>query len=67
MDTITITVKIKKETEKAILVNGWSYEGWLPKSQITVNDTDDGNHIVEIPGWLARKKGIVTSADIRHW
>ncbi len=58
MDTIKITAKIKRETEKAVLVAGDDYDGWLPKSQITISGNTDEKEI-ELPMWLAKKKGII--------
>lgn len=55
------------QTDKAVLVQIWDEEVWLPKSQIKnlgeiLEDLDDPTHMrdcltVTIPDWLARSRG----------
>jgi hypothetical protein len=64
-------LRIKKETDKAILVRAWGIsphsslpdperEIWLPKSQI--KKTEDGRYI--IPKWLAEAKAAEMYVDL---
>ena len=64
--TTEVYVHLHYETEKAILVSADGDEAkamWLPKSQITfepINKTKSETEIiVELPDWLAEKKGLV--------
>jgi hypothetical protein len=52
-----ITVEVKRETDKAILVDDGDVEVWLPKSQIVERtDLKDGFAELVIPEWLAEEK-----------
>ena len=60
MKTITLNTKIEKESEKAIMIDcgclssygsEFSYKMWLPKSQVTINETE-----VIVPKWLLAAK-----------
>jgi hypothetical protein len=64
-------LRIKKETEKAVLVRAWGIsphsslpdperEIWLPKSQL--KKTEDGRYI--IPRWLAQAKAAEMELDL---
>lgn len=56
-DNYEITVEIKVETDKAILVSDGDVEAWLPKSQIVERiDLKDGYAELIIPEWLAEDK-----------
>jgi len=66
--SVTIHVKLKRETDKAILVEHDGTDIWLPKSQIdsqvhgpvgTVQDID-------ISDWIAEQKDLTTSAVERY-
>ncbi len=58
-EVMFVHCSLKKKTDKALLItfdNG--DEHWLPLSQV-IFDTIDGNlGVLEIPRWLALKKGI---------
>lgn len=60
MKTTTFTTSIKRETEKAILIEVLDYSSygsartsswWLPKSKITINGDE-----ITVPNWLALAK-----------
>jgi hypothetical protein len=59
---IEFIMKIHRETEKAFLLSKDGDESkavWLPKSQITVQETLANEHIrVEVPEWLAQKQNL---------
>jgi hypothetical protein len=49
-----------RKTEKAILVSdGIGEDIWLPKSQIVIEHGAGDAITVKMPGWLARKKGLL--------
>lgn len=61
-DSITeiFDVRLVVKTDRAILVDYDGVEEWLPLSQVEIieADTIDGGQIaIEIPFWLAKKKG----------
>jgi len=60
MKTIEVCVEIESETDQAYLVNDGDKTVWLPKSQIQ-SETFEGEVLatLEIPEWLAVKKGLV--------
>lgn len=60
---VWITVTVKRESEKALLVeHGAGPDAWVPKSQI-LDYSDDyrpGDTIeIELPEWLALEKGMI--------
>jgi len=61
-ENIEICVGIKRETEKALLVDDSSGEVWIPKSQIQ-NDAEEyivgENVVLELPEWLCFEKGFI--------
>lgn len=58
-EVIDIAVTLKRETEKAILVDAGDNEPvWLPKSQVEYFDDGNGG-IVTMPYWLAHEKGLI--------
>lgn len=57
---IDLTVELRRETEKAVLVTDGGDAVWLPRSQIEIDLTDDGKaHVVTLPEWLASEKGLL--------
>lgn len=56
---IEIAVTVKRETEKALLIDDGTREVWIPKSMIT-DQTGDGLLITSIflPEWFATEKGL---------
>ena len=58
-EAVTITVRIEAETERAYMVSSGKNNGvWVPKSQIlSIVQTTDGRHVMDIPEWLADEKG----------
>ena len=60
-DTITIQGEIERQTENAILYKAHNNLVWVPRSQIKrmlVNKQFRYTEI-EIPHWLAQKKGLI--------
>jgi hypothetical protein len=60
--TIEITEPVKRETEKALLVEIGGEELWIPKSQIhddseVYREGDTGKLV--ITEWIAREKGLL--------
>lgn len=53
-DLVDVAGAVKRETEKAWLIDFGDGEIWLPKSQVEVTD-----NIVTMPEWLALNKGII--------
>jgi hypothetical protein len=53
-----INAYIKRDTEKAILVNFCLKDIWLPKSQIKQLSRGNGAAQIELPDWLARSNDI---------
>lgn len=61
-DIIDITVIIKHETVKAVLVDhGGKQPCWLPRSQIEILEVNAGGrtHTIALPQSLAEEKGMV--------
>jgi len=61
-DTYWLTVEVRKETEKAVLVHDADVTTWIPKSQIIDADIDFeiGKLVeIELPAWLAEEKGFI--------
>jgi len=52
-DNVVLNTQIKRETEKAILIEYSGKDVWLPKSQICVKDG-----AILIAAWLADKHNI---------
>lgn len=50
-------VTIKHETDKAIMVEVYGEEVWLPRSQIEDIDEDTGD--ITITAWIAKSKGLI--------
>jgi hypothetical protein len=59
-DIVEMWDSIKAETDSAYLFGDEGFEDnvWLPKSQVKVEKLSRG-YSVQIPKWLARKKGLV--------
>lgn len=56
-DIVTLDIKIKHQTEKAVMVeNLKGQKVWLPKSQIEV---DHENLTIDLPEWLAEETGLI--------
>jgi len=58
---VDVTVIVKRETEKAYLVDhGGKAPIWLPKSQIELEPNKDGKtHTLTCEQWLAEEKELV--------
>ena len=55
-----ITARMKRETEKAILVDdGGGKEVWLPKGQIEIEFNRNGTVTISAPTWLLEEKGLI--------
>ena len=55
-DIVDIDGTMKRQTEKAWLIDFGDKEVWIPKSQIEVDLVDD---VVTMPEWLAKDKGFI--------
>ena len=53
----TVRALLKRETEKAILIECGAVEAWLPKSQIAYEPEGD-KIVIRMPLWLAEEKGL---------
>jgi len=51
--------EVKAQTEKGILCRIGNDEIWFPLSQVNIISDPDGGQKIEIPTWLANKKGLV--------
>ena len=65
LETITITVEIKEESEKAIKIFDGKKETWIPKSQIVEKRDSTEKELqgvlfdLEIYRWLAHEKELI--------
>lgn len=60
-DIIDVTVHLHHQTDKAVLVSDTGDKDdavWLPLSQIEIAP-DGAVHVVTLPEWLAKEKGLV--------
>jgi hypothetical protein len=66
--SVTINVKLKRETDKAILVEYDGEDIWLPKSQLEsiVNGPIGMVQDIDISDWIAEQKDITMSASERY-
>lgn len=66
--SVTIHVKLKRETDKAILVEHDGADIWLPKSQIDspVRGPVGTLQDIDISDWIAEQKDLTTSAVERY-
>ena len=60
-EMVTIACKIKRETEKAYLINdGGKNDVWVPKSQVKFEPSDAKDEgEMEMPEWIAKDKGLI--------
>lgn len=59
-DLVDISVIVRHETDKAVLVDHGGEEPiWLPLSQIEIEPNHDGTHTVTLPEWLATGKEMI--------
>jgi hypothetical protein len=56
-NTVRVDCTVKRETDRAILIDNGDQETWLPKSRVEIDRTGDGTAIVFLPEWLAKKRG----------
>jgi hypothetical protein len=56
---VKIACTIEQETSKAILVVVDGQKCWLPKSIITWDEVGEGDALVSLPEWLARKQRLI--------
>jgi hypothetical protein len=56
---VKIACTIEQETSKAILVVVDDQKCWLPKSIITWDEVGDGDALVSLPEWLAKKQRLI--------
>lgn len=47
--------EIKAESQRAILIDFYGIEKWLPKSQVEITELPDGEVEVEPEDWLVRE------------
>ena len=58
--TVEIYGRIKRKTEKAVLIDDESMEVWLPLSQIVISEPNRYRDVtITLPEWLAEKKGVI--------
>lgn len=55
-DLVDVEGEIKRETEKAYLIDNGSVEEWVPKSQCEWNQ-DEGTFTM--PEYIAKEKGLI--------
>lgn len=57
-EVVRLAVDIVRQTDKAILVELYGEEAWIPKSQIEdmTQDMDTGQTVIVIPMWLHEDK-----------
>lgn len=56
---ITVTAKLVRETDEAILVTQAGKQIWIPRSQISYLKKQPNKEIVmSLPEWLAQKKNL---------
>lgn len=66
-EVIVISIDgIVKATRKAYLIMYQGIEYWLPKSQIYLNERDDGKYSLDVPKWLAKRKGMIQEKKISN-
>lgn len=53
-DLVDVAGSVKRETEKAWLIDFGDAEVWVPKSQVEIAD-----NTVTMPEWLATKHGLI--------
>lgn len=60
-DLVDLTLMIKHQTDKAILVYNDLKDAdiWLPKSQVEVEAIDGRHSVVTMPEWLAKDKELI--------
>lgn len=58
-ETVVLTLEVLRQTAKAILVTDGDIEVWLPKSQLEEWPAVGKTGEIEVPEWLAEKKGLV--------
>jgi hypothetical protein len=56
---IQITCSIEQETSQAILIVVDDHKCWLPKSIIEWDEVGDGDAIVSLPEWFAKKQRLI--------
>jgi len=58
-----VAVTMKRETERAVLINDGDRDHWLPKSQIEAEDGEfpeaGVSFTLRVAAWLAKDKGII--------
>ena len=57
--TIKFYGELKSETNGAWLVFDGINEVWIPKSQAKIRQIRGFDYEIAVPGWLAKKKGII--------
>lgn len=61
-ELVDLTLEIRAETDKAILVHDGVREAWLPLSQVEIErigQRGSGAAIVTLPVWLATDKKLI--------
>ncbi len=56
---VEIYVEIKRETDGAVLCSDGVSSFWLPRSQVGLRHVKGNDYAVDMPEWLAIKKGVV--------
>ena len=53
-DLVDVSAELKRETDKAFLINDGDKEVWLPKSQV-----ERDRNTFTMPEWLAQEKELI--------
>ena len=60
MENVELFIQVIHETDDALLVDDGTKRVWLPTSQIySIEEEREGYATIEIPEWLAEKKGLI--------
>ena len=58
-DSVTVTVKMKHETDKAYLVTDGDNEVWVPKSHGELELISGDTYELTLPEWIAEAKSLI--------
>jgi hypothetical protein len=58
-DRFCINCELRRETEKAWLIDDGNMEVWIPKSQGELYERADGSHDLFAEEWLLKEKGLI--------
>ena len=59
-NTVEIWLKVVHQTKLAYLTNDGGTLNWLPKSQVEILDSAEGEeYLMSVPEWLALDNGLI--------